>query len=90
MSRIVHCAKLKKEAPGLDTPPYPGEKGKWIYENISRQVWMQWTQHQTRLINEKHLNLLDLPARKYLSEQMDSFFAGNDYDMAVGYVPEKK
>ncbi len=89
MSRTVHCVKLNKEAPGLDIPPYPGEKGKWIYENVSREAWTQWTQHQTRLINEKHLNLLDPQTRKYLGEQMDKFFAGNDYDMAEGYIPEK-
>lgn len=89
MSRTVYCEKLKKDAPGLDAPPYPGEKGKWIYENVSREAWDQWIQHQTRLINEKHLNLLDPQTRKYLGEQMDRFFTGDDYDTAEGYVPEK-
>ena len=30
MSRMVFCVKLKKEAEGLDFPPYPGEMGKKI------------------------------------------------------------
>lgn len=89
MSRTIYCTKLKKKAPGLDAPPHPGKKGEWIYEHISREAWTQWTQHQTQLINEKRLSLLDPQTRKYLGEQMDKFFSGNDYDMAEGYIPEK-
>ncbi len=35
MTRMVQCAKLGKEAEGLDFPPLPGELGKRIYESIS-------------------------------------------------------
>ena len=38
------------------------------------------------LINEKHLTLVDPEARKYLQQEMDKFFAGEDYDQAEGYV----
>jgi len=47
-------------------------------------------QHQTLIINEKQLNLMDLGTRTYLSEQMDKFFDGDDVDQAEGYVPEGK
>ncbi len=89
MSRKVQCIKLKKEADGLAMPPMPGAKGLWIFENVSQEAWLQWQQHQTRLINEKHLNLIDPDARKYLYEQMDKFLQGQDFDLAEGYVPEK-
>ncbi|MGY0218394.1 oxidative damage protection protein [Endozoicomonadaceae bacterium StTr2] len=85
--RQVFCAKLKKEAEGLLVPPYPGEKGKWVYENISKEAWGMWQQHQTMLINEKHLSLANAESRKFLAEQMDLFFAGDDYEKAQGYVP---
>lgn len=88
MSRTVYCIKLKKEAPGLSIPPLPGAKGQWLYEHVSQQAWTQWQMHQTRLINEKRLNLLEPETRKYLTEQMDSYFAGGDIDEAEGYVPE--
>ncbi len=88
MARTVHCVKLKKEAEGLLTPPLPGPKGQWVYENISQEAWTAWQVHQTRLINEKHLNLLDLETRKYLMEQMDKYFADEAVDQADGYVPE--
>ena len=89
MSRKVNCIKLNKEAEGLNVPPMPGAKGQWIYENISQEAWGLWQQHQTRLINEKHLNMMDPGNRKYLIEQMESFLKGEDYDQAEGYVPEK-
>lgn len=91
MTRTVHCKKYHKEMPGLAVPPLPGPKGMDIFENVSAQAWQEWLKHQTMLINEKHLNMMDMQARKYLGEQMDKFFFGGDYDQAEGYVapPEK-
>ncbi|MDP0589457.1 MAG: oxidative damage protection protein [Candidatus Endonucleobacter bathymodioli] len=88
MTRTVHCVKLKKEAAGLLIPPLPGQKGQWVFENISQQAWTDWQIHQTRLINEKRLNLLDIDTRKYLTEQMDKYFANENIDAVDGYVPK--
>src|SRR5438445_299275 len=71
MARMVHCIKLGREAEGLDFPPYPGELGKRIYENVSKEAWAQWVKHQTMLVNENRLSLADPRARKYLAEQME-------------------
>lgn len=87
MTRTVFCRKYKKEMEGLDAPPYPGARGEDLYNNISRQAWQDWLQHQTMLINEKHLNMMDMTARTYLKEQMEKFFSGEEYDQAEGYVP---
>ena len=38
------------------------------------------------LINEKHLNLMDKEARKYLNEQRDRFLAGEKIDRIEGYT----
>ena len=89
MARIVKCIKLGCEAQGLDVPPYPGELGKRIYENVSREAWQGWIKHQTMLINENRLNLADSRARKYLAEQMEKYFFGSGADVASGYVPPK-
>jgi len=67
---MVKCVKLGIEAEGLDRPTYPGELGKRIYENVSKEAWAQWLRHQTMLVNENRLNLADAKARKYLVEQM--------------------
>ena len=87
MARTVQCIKLQKEAEGLDFPPYPGELGKRIYENVSKDAWQAWLKHQTMLVNENRLNLADVRARKYHATQMESFFFGGDVDQATGYVP---
>ena len=86
MSRSVFCKKYQKELDGLDAPPFPGPKGQEIFDSISKQAWLDWQTHQTMLINEKHLTLVDPEARKYLQQEMDKFFAGEDYDQAEGYV----
>ncbi len=87
---MVQCIKLKQEALGLERPPFPGEKGKWVYNHISQKAWKLWQQHQTRLINEKRLSLIAPDTRAYLTEQMEKFFKDEDYDRAEGYVPEEK
>ncbi len=87
MGRIVQCIKLGREAEGLDFPPYPGELGKRIYAEVSKQAWADWLKHQTMLVNENRLNLADVRARKYLAQQMERHFFGSGADAAVGYVP---
>ena len=89
MSRTVMCRKYQQELPGLTSAPFPGPAGQDIFEHVSLKAWEEWTEHQTRLIKEKHLNMMDMQARKYLTEQRDKFLSGEDYDQAEGYVPEK-
>ena len=89
MTRTVNCRKYKKDLPGLPVPPYPGAKGKEIYETVSQQAWSEWLKQQTMLINEKHLNMADAEHRKYLQEEMEKFLNNEDHDQAEGYVPEE-
>ena len=88
MTRMVHCRKYGKEMEGLDKAPFPGPKGEEIYQSVSRQAWQDWLKHQTMLINEKHLSLMDPATRTYLDEQRDRFLSNEDHDQAEGYVPE--
>lgn len=90
MTRTVFCKKYQEELPALTMPPLPGTKGQYVYDNISAKAWDAWLAHQTRLINEKHLSLLDPNTRKYLAEQMEKFFKGEELDAVEGYVPEEK
>lgn len=89
MGRMVNCIKLGREAEGLDFPPMPGDLGKRIYENVSKEAWQQWIRLQTMLINENRLNLADANARKYLSEQVQKHFFGEGADSASGFVPPR-
>ena len=87
MARTVQCVYLKREAEGLDFAPQPGDLGKRLYENVSKEAFEAWKKHQTMLINENRLNLADLRARQYLARQMESFFFGGGAEQPAGYVP---
>lgn len=87
---MIKCVKLGKEAEGLDFPPVPGELGKKIWENVSKEAWAAWQKHQTMLVNENRLNLADARARKYLLTQLEKYFFGEGADQPSGYVPPKQ
>jgi len=87
MARMVQCVKLNKEAEGLDMQPYPGELGKRILDNVSKEAWQMWLGQQTMLINEYRLSPINPEHRKLLEEQMEKFFFGEGADKPEGYVP---
>jgi len=86
MDRIVHCVKLKTDAPGLARAPIPGAMGQRIYEQVSAEAWQQWIAHQTRVINEYRLSLADASARKFLAQEMEKFFFGGQL-AETNYLP---
>ena len=90
MGRTVQCVKLGREAEGLEKPPYPGELGKRIYEQVSQEAWKMWLSHQTTLINEYRLTPVDPKARKFLEEEMEKFFFGSGSEKPADYVPPKE
>src|SRR5215469_15074149 len=87
MSRTVFCVKLQRELPGLDKPPFPGQLGQRIYEQISKQAFDMWPAQQVLIINHYGLNMADPEARKILREQMEDFFFG-EAQMPEGWEPE--
>ena len=88
MTRLIQCAKLHKEAEGLNQPPIPGELGKKIYETISKEAWQMWLNHQTMLINEYRLSMIDPKSRTFLMQEMDKFLFGPGSDKPAGYTPK--
>ena len=87
MSRMVYCVKLGRELPGLEKPPFPGELGQRIYENVSAEGFALWQPQMTILINHYGLNPADPEARRVLREQMEEFFFGADARMPEGWTP---
>ncbi len=86
MPRTIFCTFLQREAEGLDRVPYPGELGKRIFENISKEAWQQWLRHQTMLMNEYRLSPIDPKARQFLVEEMEKFLFGSGSQTPEGYV----
>lgn len=87
MTRTVFCKKLGTEELGLEFPPFPGDLGKEIYNNISKHAWQMWLSHQTMLINEYRLNMLEPEAREFLVNEMKKFLFGEGSETPPGYQP---
>lgn len=86
MTRTVQCVKLGREAEGLARPPYPGELGQRIFENVSKEAWQQWLGHQTMLINEYRLVPFEPKARQFLVGEMEKYFFGTGSSPPQGFV----
>ena len=85
----VKCILIEKELESLDRAPYPGELGKKILDNVSKEGWQKWLEFQTMLINENNLNLMDPGAQAYLKEQLEKFFFDRDnIDKIQGFKPK--
>ena len=85
MSHMIYCKKLKQNLEALDYAPYPGELGQTILENISAKAWDQWLSHQTMLINEYRLDLLDPKAKELLKTEMQKFLFGDGSEKPKEY-----
>ncbi len=90
MTRMVQCVKLGKEAEGLERQPYPGELGKRIFENVSKEAWQMWLRQQTMLINEYRLSPINPKHRQMLEQEMEKFFFGAGSTAPEGYVAPKE
>ena len=88
MSRTVHCVKLGRDADGLERLPYPGEIGKRIYAEVSKEAWQGWLSHQTMLINEYRLTPIEAKDRKFLETEMEKYFFGDGSARPEQFKPE--
>lgn len=87
MARMIQCVVLQREAEGLDRPPYPGDLGKRVYEQVSKEAWQRWLAHQTMLVNEYRLSMIDPKARQFLLKEMDKFLFSGGAAAPEGFVP---
>ncbi|MBM4226164.1 MAG: oxidative damage protection protein [Gammaproteobacteria bacterium] len=88
MTRMVNCVKLGREAEGLPRAPYPGELGKRILEQVSREAWTAWLKHQTMLINEYRLTPIEAKDRKFLEGEMEKYFFGEGSAAPEQFTPK--
>ena len=86
----MYCQKLKREADALEKPPFPGELGERIIQNISKEAWQMWLAQQTMIINENRLTPFEPEARALLKAEMEKFLFSDDAQAPEGYVPATK
>jgi len=89
MPRMVQCVVLGREAEGLEYAPYPGELGRRIYAQVSKEGWQRWVAHQTTLINEYRLTPIEPKARAFLVAEMEKFLFGSGAAKPEGFVEPK-
>jgi len=86
MSRVVNCVVLGEPAEAMDYAPYPGPLGQRIYEQVSKQGWQRWVDHQTMLINEYRLTPIEPKARQFLVAEMEKFLFGTGAAKPEGFL----
>jgi Fe-S cluster biosynthesis and repair protein YggX len=87
MSRIVKCAKLGQDLPGMTYQPFDNELGKRIYDTVSQEAWRLWLEHSKRIVNEYRLDLMSPRGTQILFEEAERFFFG---DGGSGAPPDFK
>lgn len=85
--RMVKCVKFQRELPGLDAPPWAGELGQRIFENVSEQAWGLWKEHAKMLLNEFRLAPWTKEAQEIIQDQLEKFFFGEGAALPPDYVP---
>lgn len=69
--RKLKCIKLGKELEGLEKPPFAGEIGQKIFEQVSQEAWLMWRDDmQIKVLNEYRLNMGDPKDYQVLVDQM--------------------
>jgi Fe-S cluster biosynthesis and repair protein YggX len=87
MVRMVHCAKLGKELPGLKYPPFKDDLGRRIFETISEEAWKMWLKRSTMVINEFRINPAEAAGQKIMRDQVETFLFGGGTEPPPEYVP---
>jgi Fe-S cluster biosynthesis and repair protein YggX len=87
--RTVQCVKFQKELPGLDSPPWPGELGQRVFDNVSAQAWKLWEDRMKMILNEYRLMPWQKEAQELVAKHMEDFFFGEGAALPPGYVPQQ-
>jgi Fe-S cluster biosynthesis and repair protein YggX len=87
MARTIHCIKLNAEAEGLDKPPFKGELGERVYNNVSKQAWRMWLEHSKMLINEYRLDLVSEAGQRIWMTELEKYFFGQGSEAPPDFKP---
>src|SRR5664279_2909571 len=87
MARTVNCAKMGREMEGLDEPPFDGDLGLRIYNNVSKLAWEQWQEHMKMLLNEYRLQPWKKEHQEFIVQQMEAYFFGEGAEKPKDFVP---
>ena len=87
MARTVQCVKLGREAEGLDKPPFRGELGQRVFDQVSKEGWRGWLEHSKMLINEFRLDLTSEQGQRMWMTELERYFFGEGSDVPPDFKP---
>ena len=90
MARMVQCVKLQRELEGLDKPPFKGEVGQRVFDNVSKEAWRMWLEHSKMIVNEYRLDLVSPQGQKVWMEQLEKYFFGEGSALPPDFVAPKE
>ena len=83
------ASSFRRNCPGLDAPPWPGELGRESIEKVSAQAWKLWEERMKMILNEYRLMPWQKEAQELIAKQMEDFFFGEGAALPPGYVPQQ-
>ena len=87
IARTVFCIKLKKDLPGLDSAPWPGELGQRIFQEVSAEAWKMWEERQKMILNEYRIMPWQKEGQELIRTHLEQFFFGESAALPPGYTP---
>jgi len=87
--RTVFCVKLQKDLPGLASPPWPGELGQRVFDNVSGEAWKLWEERMKMILNEYRLMPFQKEAQDLVAKHMEEFFFGEGSALPPDFKPEQ-
>jgi Fe-S cluster biosynthesis and repair protein YggX len=87
--RTVFCVKFRKQMTGLTEPPWPGELGQRIYENVSAEAWEMWEDRMRMILNEYRIVPWQKESQELIARLMEEFFFGKTDVLPPDYTPQK-
>ncbi len=87
MARTVQCVKLGRDAEGLDKPPFRGDLGERVFQNVSKEAWRTWLEHSKMIINEFRLDLTSEQGQRVWMTELERYFFGEGSDLPPEYKP---
>jgi Fe-S cluster biosynthesis and repair protein YggX len=88
MPRSIQCVKLGRQAEGLERPPFKGELGQKLFENVSQEAWRGWLEHSKMLINEYRLDLTSEQGQRIWMNECEKYFFGEGSAAPPEFVPK--
>lgn len=85
--RMVHCVKFGQELPGLSEPPWPGELGQRIFNQVSARAWKLWEDRMRMILNEYRLMPWQKEAQEMMARAMEEFFFGEGAALPADWTP---